>query len=64
MNIYNIGMKLIYSVKQSVIDYNGRKMAKWNGMDKNNNRLSSGVYIYVTKSGDEIKKGKLVIFNE
>jgi hypothetical protein len=64
MNIYNTAMKLMYSVKQNVIDYNGHKVAKWNGLDKNNNRLSSGVYLYVTKSGDEIKKGKLVIFNE
>jgi hypothetical protein len=64
INIYTPAMKLMYSVYQPLIYIYGQKVIRWNGLDKNNNRLSSGVYIYVTKSGDEIKKGKLVIFND
>ena len=57
-------MKLVYSTNQKVNYIYGQKVVRWNGLDNHNNKLSSGVYIYVTKSGDEIKKGKLVIFNE
>jgi hypothetical protein len=64
VDIYNIAMKLVYSTNQKVNYVYGQKVVRWDGMDKNNRKLSSGVYIYVTKSGDEIKKGKLVIFNE
>jgi hypothetical protein len=62
--IYNIAMKLVYSINELVLYYRGHKVVKWNGLDNHNNKLSSGVYIYVTKSGNDINKGKLVIFNE
>jgi hypothetical protein len=35
----------------------------WNALDENSDRLPSGVYIYVIQKGDEITKGKVVIFN-
>jgi hypothetical protein len=64
VNIYTPAMKLVYSVYQPLIYIYGQKVIRWNGLDNNNYKLSSGVYIYVTKSGDNVKKGKLVIFNE
>ena len=63
LNIYSISMDLKYSGMLNIIS--GNKISlMWNGYDKNNAKLPTGVYIYVTKSGDEIKKGKLVIYNE
>lgn len=64
LNIYNVAMKLVYSTNQNVINYLGHKVLRWNGLDNQNKKLSTGVYIYVTKSNNEIKKGKLVILNE
>jgi hypothetical protein len=64
VNIYNIAMKLVYSTSQKVDYIYGHKVVRWNALDNHNNKVSSGVYIYVTKSGSDIKKGKLVIFNE
>jgi hypothetical protein len=64
VEIYNIAMKLVYSTSQKVDYIYGQKVVRWNALDNHNNKVSSGIYIYVTKSGNEIKKGKLVIFNE
>jgi len=62
VNIYTSSMKLVYSGHKQVIPFTGHKVIQWNGLDNNNSRLASGVYIYVTKSGDNVTKGKLVIF--
>lgn len=64
LDVYNISMKLVYSTNQLVNYIYGQKVIRWNALDNHNSKLSSGVYIYVTKSGNDIKKGKLVIFNE
>lgn len=65
LNIYSIGMKLVYSSLASEIQLDGVKpVIIWNGLDNNNRKLSSGVYIYVIKLGSNVKKGKIVIFNE
>jgi len=63
MNIYSADMNLVYSDKK-VIAHSGNIVVKWNGLDANNDRLSSGVYLFVTKAGDKIKKGKIVILNK
>ncbi len=64
LNIYTIGLKLYFS-SYEMIDYvNGQKVIKWNCMDQKNEKLPSGIYIYVIKSGDNLSKGKLVILNE
>jgi hypothetical protein len=65
LNIYSISMKLVYSSTVSLIKLdNVKPVIMWSGKDNNNQKLSSGVYIYVLKSGNTVKKGKLVIFNE
>ncbi len=64
INIFSTSMKLVYSAYQKVSYIYGQKVVRWNGLDNQNNKLSSGVYIFVVKSGDSISKGKLVIFNE
>ena len=62
VNIYTSSMKLVYSGRMQVIPYFGHKVIQWKVLDNQNKKLASGVYIYVTKSGDNITKGKLVIF--
>jgi flagellar hook assembly protein FlgD len=57
-------MSLVYSTIQTIINYYGQKVVKWNGRKADNEKLPSGVYLYVTKCGNNISKGKLVIFNE
>ena len=65
LNVYSIGMKLVYSSTVSEIKLDKEKpVITWNGKDNNNRKLSSGVYIYAVKSGNIVKKGKIVIFNE
>lgn len=64
-NIYSVDMQLIYSKEVSIqILPGGQTGVSWDGIDDNNNKLASGVYIYVIKEGDEVVKGKFVIFNE
>jgi len=64
LNIYSISMKLVYSTEEKFVYFNGQKVVTWNGRKSDNGKLPTGVYIYVTKSGNNISKGKLVIFNE
>jgi hypothetical protein len=64
-NVYSVGMKLVYSAKISTSNLNKAKpVIIWDGLDNNKRKLSSGVYIYAVKSGNNVKKGKIVIFNE
>jgi len=65
LNVYSISMKLVYSAVLSLIILDNQKpVIVWNGKDNNNQKLSSGIYIYAIKSGNTEKKGKIVIFNE
>ena len=61
-NIYTSGMELVFSGKGEILAK--IKYIKWNAMNFNNEKLPTGVYIYVTKSGDTVKKGKIVIYNK
>ena len=63
LNVYSVSMDLVYSGLLYISTGNKIKL-KWNGFDKNNEKLPTGVYIYVVKSDDTIKKGKIVIYNE
>jgi hypothetical protein len=65
LDIFSISMKLVYSSNVSTIKLDKVKpVIMWNGRDNNNQKLASGVYVYTIKSGNTIKKGKIVIFNE
>ncbi|MEE9429736.1 MAG: MXAN_6640 family putative metalloprotease [Melioribacteraceae bacterium] len=63
LNVYTSDMNLVYSDVKNIA-HSGNIVVKWNGLNANNNKLASGVYIYVTKADDKIKKGKIVILNE
>ncbi len=63
-NVYSITMNLVFSSYETISYYNGEKVVKWNAKNSNNNKLPTGVYIYVVKSGDMVGKGKLVIINQ
>ncbi len=61
--IYSADMNLVYSSQKPIVAAD-QIFIIWNGRDNNNNKLGTGVYIYVIKSGDTVKKGKLVIQND
>ena len=62
-NVYTSDLKQVYSSQTTVRALkNNSPGIIWNV--NNNNKLGSGVYIYVIKSGDIVVKGKVVIFNE
>jgi len=64
-NVYSVGMQLFYSKEEIIRNLPGdQKGVAWKGFDNDENKLASGVYIYVIKNGDDIVKGKVVIFNE
>jgi len=61
--ILSSDMDLVYSNKHRIISIS-KIILQWDGLDNDGKKLPSGVYIYVTKSGDNIKKGKIVIYND
>lgn len=63
LNIYTIGMDLVFSGEKNIFATD-KIVVRWDGKTANGERLPTGVYVYVTKSGDTVKKGKLVIYNE
>jgi hypothetical protein len=65
-NVYSSGLELVYSTNNKLVGplINNSLGIYWDGLDYNNNKVGSGVYIYVIKQGDEVVKGKVVIFNE
>ncbi len=64
LNVYTPAMELVYSVRKPYDYLSGQKVMKWNGLNDKNQRVASGVYVFVTRSGNEKMVGKLVIFNE
>ncbi|MCZ7602207.1 MAG: hypothetical protein M5R37_05035 [Melioribacteraceae bacterium] len=63
LNIYTTSMDLVFSDEKDIFATD-KIVVRWDGKKSNGEKLPTGVYIYVTKSGDIIKKGKLVIYNE
>ncbi|MGB5289368.1 MAG: hypothetical protein WBN42_12850, partial [Ignavibacteriaceae bacterium] len=64
-NVYSAGMELQFSREKSIeLSSSGQRGVRWDGLNNDNNKLASGVYIYVIKKGDKVVKGKVVIFNE
>jgi len=64
VNVYTSALELVYSANLGAFNHIGHYVVKWNGRKSNNEKLPSGIYLFVTKSGENVLKGKLVIFNE
>jgi hypothetical protein len=63
-NVYTSGMELVHKSEETIKFLPGEQVGViWNVMDDKSEKLASGVYIYVIKKGNEITKGKVVIFN-
>ncbi|HVO73103.1 MAG TPA: MXAN_6640 family putative metalloprotease [Ignavibacteriaceae bacterium] len=64
-NVYTAGMELVYSNSMKLIRFPEIRgyVVSWTPLDNKNRRLASGVYLYIIKSGDNIQKGKFVVFN-
>jgi hypothetical protein len=64
-NVFSSGMQLAYESEKNIQILPGdQRGVSWNGLDNDNKKLASGVYIYVIKRGDDVETGKVVIFNE
>ena len=64
-NVYSVGMQIVFSNQLNIQNLPGdQRGVSWDGLDNNRKKLASGVYIYVIKKGDDVVKGKVVIFNE
>lgn len=63
LNVYTIGMNLVFSGEKNIFA-SDKIVVRWDGKSLTGEKLPTGVYIYVTKSGNTVKKGKLVIYND
>jgi hypothetical protein len=64
-NVFSSGMQLVYNGEKNIQILPGdQRGVSWNGLDNDNKKLASGVYIYIIKRGDDVETGKVVIFNE
>jgi hypothetical protein len=63
-NVYSIEMEVVFSKPMNIQILPGdQRGVAWDVID-DGEKLASGIYIYVIKNGDEVVKGKVVIFNE
>jgi hypothetical protein len=62
VSIFSTGLELYYSSKKKLALYENQ--IKRIPINKSEIDFPSGVYIYIIKAGDDIYKGKLVIFND
>ena len=63
LSIYSADMRRVYSGQTTVLALD-KAVVQWNCMNNSGGKLNSGVYFYVIKSGDIVKKGKFVILND
>lgn len=61
--VYDTAMRLVYYGQKRIVATD-KVVVPWDGIDSDGKKLGTGVYIYLTKSGDKIKKGKFVIYND
>ena len=63
-NIYSSSMNLVFRSEETIKFLPGEQVGIiWNALDDSGEKLASGVYIYVIKKGDDVTKGKIVLFN-
>lgn len=62
--IFSTAMELMYSNDEESIDKLNKNIIPWTVKDNQGGKLTSGVYLYIIKSGDNIEKGKLVILHD
>ncbi|PKL83346.1 MAG: hypothetical protein CVV24_05350 [Ignavibacteriae bacterium HGW-Ignavibacteriae-3] len=63
LNIYSVNMNLVYSGTKRIVATDKISVG-WDARDSRGKKVATGIYLYVTKSGDKIKKGKFVIYND
>ncbi len=61
LSIFSVDMNLVYSSPKRVL---ADQLISWDVLDQTGKKLNTGVYLYVTQSGDSIKKGKFVVYND
>lgn len=61
--IYSSDMNLVYSGQKRIVATE-KIIVPWEPLDTNMRKLSTGIYFYVVKCGDDILKGKFVIYND
>ncbi|KAF0150333.1 MAG: hypothetical protein FD143_2627 [Ignavibacteria bacterium] len=61
--IYSADMNLVYSGQKRIVATE-KIVVPWEPKDLKKNKLSTGVYFYVIKCGDDTLKGKFVIYND
>ncbi|MDH7605375.1 MAG: hypothetical protein QHH13_10770 [Melioribacter sp.] len=61
--VYSIDMDLVYSGEHKIYS-SDKTVIKWDVRNNEMKKLSTGIYIYIVNSGDNIKKGKFVIYND
>ena len=61
--IYSTDMNLVYSGQKRIVATE-KIVVPWDAKDSNQHKLATGVYFYVIKCGEDILKGKFVIYND
>jgi len=61
--VYSIDMDLVYSGEHKIYS-SDKTVIKWDVRNNEMKKLATGIYFYVVSSGDNIKKGKFVIYND
>lgn len=61
--IYSTDMNLVYSGQKRIVATE-KIVVPWDAKDSNQRKLATGVYFYVIKCGEDIFKGKFVIYND
>jgi hypothetical protein len=63
-NVYTSAMELVFRNEETIKFLPGEQVGIiWDTLNNKSEKLASGVYIYVVQKGDDVVKGKLVIFN-
>ncbi|MCX7798593.1 MAG: hypothetical protein N2249_08210 [Melioribacter sp.] len=61
--IYSVNMDLIYSGEHKVYT-SDKTVIKWKVLSNDMKKLATGVYFYIIKAGENIIKGKFVVYND